>query len=71
MPVYLLLSLSLACHDPKIVNTSGFAWNDHDSHVLDRAKVRCGELWPDAPCLKVFYKKGQKNYAVACGAKEK
>jgi hypothetical protein len=67
----ILLALTLVCHDPKIVNTSGYTWTPHDSSVLDHAKVRCGEIWEDAPCLKVFYKKGQKNYAVVCGAKEK
>lgn len=62
-----LLFLSLACPDTKIQNVSGLPWNQHDQETLDGAKKRCGELYPDSPCVKLFRKYAFQSYSVICG----
>lgn len=66
----ILTIATLACAAPQIVNTSGFAWNAYDDEMLAKAKVRCGELYTDARCVRWFKKWGQRDYSVICG-KEK
>lgn len=43
------------------------AWTTFDKQTLEHAKVRCGQLYPDAPCARVFTKKAELTYTVACG----
>jgi hypothetical protein len=63
----LILLLALSCPDTKMINNSGLPWNKYDYSVLQSAKKRCGEIYPDAPCVKKFYKKEETNYWVICG----
>jgi hypothetical protein len=67
--IELLLVLGLSCPTPKIINTSGYAWNDFDQQTLNRAKKRCGQLYPKSPCVKKFFKTEEITYQVICGAK--
>lgn len=63
----LLLTLALACPATKMLNYTKYPWNQHDKATLEVAKKRCGEIYPDAPCLKVFTKVGKQDYQVICG----
>ena len=49
-----------------INNTS--VWNQTDQCHYDRAKTRCAELYPDAPCMKKFEKVKELTYRVVCGS---
>lgn len=66
----LLIALALSCPNPEIINKSGHKWNKFDQQTLNRAKKRCGELYPKSPCLKKFIKVKKLDYLVTCG-KEK
>jgi hypothetical protein len=44
-------------------------WDPSDEKALIRANVRCGEIYPEAPCLKKFYKLDENRYSALCGAK--
>ncbi len=65
-----LVALSLACSAVKMQNTTSFPWNDYDRSILKQAQTRCGELYSDAPCVKLFRKWGPQDYSVICGAKK-
>lgn len=67
---FLLFLAALSCPATKIVNTSGYPWNKDDAAMLRQAKVRCGELYEDSPCLKLIKKYGFNDYSVVCGAPE-
>lgn len=65
--IALILTFAMAnCPETKIVNHTK-TWNEQDQKTLDRAKKRCGQLYPEAPCVKVFTKKDDSTYTVACG----
>lgn len=66
----LLLTLALSCPETKTQNVSGFPWNKRDQEVLVGAQKRCGELYPEAPCLKLLRKYGEHDYSAVCGAKQ-
>lgn len=63
----LALLFALSCPKPEVVNTSDLPWNDHDQKTLEYAKKRCGEIYPDAPCVKWFKKYAFQSYSVICG----
>ena len=50
-----------------VFNTSGFPWNAEDQKSLNFNKFRCVEIWEDAPCLKMFVKRGATHYWAICG----
>lgn len=66
-PAALLLISVLGCPAPKMQNVSGLAWNDYDRSILKQAKKRCGELYEDSPCVKLFRKFDFQAYTVICG----
>jgi hypothetical protein len=66
--IFLLLALS--CPVTKMQNTSGYSWNNYDRSELKYARKRCGEIWPDSPCLKLFKKYDKKQYSCICGSKK-
>lgn len=66
-----ILITAAACPSTKMLNTSGHPWNDYDKSILAQTKRRCGQIYPDAPCVKLFKKWGKQDYSVVCGAKEK
>lgn len=63
----LLFTLAMACPQVKYQNVTKFPWNEEDKKTLVQAQKRCGELYPDAPCVKLFRKFGERDYSVICG----
>lgn len=61
-----LITTFLVCGVTSVVNHTE-VWSEHDQIVLDTAKERCKFYYPEAPCLKVFYKKEEKVYWSVCG----
>ena len=61
------LFLSLSCPTPLMQNASRFPWNDYDRKELRYAEKRCGEIYEDAPCVKLFRKFNDQQYTVICG----
>lgn len=65
------------CAAPNVLNYTMFTntpydWNAFDQKTLERAQRRCVELYPNtSPCLKNFYKIGERDYKAICGAKLK
>ena len=53
-----------------MLNTSKFPWNDYDQSMLKQAEKRCGELYDDSPCVKLFKKYDKLSYTVICGEKK-
>lgn len=66
----LLLSALMSCPVAKIKNLTP-TWTKDDQQVFDSAKVRCGKIFPDAPCLKLFIKKEDQLYNAVCAASTK
>lgn len=62
----LTLSIFLSCNEPKIENYTK-VWNNADQLHLEFAKKRCPEIYPEAPCVKLFRKKEKLVYNVICG----
>ena len=67
----LLIISALSCPKTVIVNATNLKWNKYDDQALSDAKKRCGELYPDAPCVKLFRKFNFQSYSVICGAENK
>ena len=70
----LLLSASLICLPTKMINTSGFPWNDHDKSILKRARYVCSKdarYASDTPCVGMFHKKEERGFLVLCTYKRK
>ena len=65
--LWITISLNSGCFNPNIINTSQEPWNSHDQKVLKKATNRCGELYKDAPCIKMFWKTEPRVYRVMCG----
>lgn len=65
MQAELIMLLALACPQTRIENWTN-EWNKQDQWTLDNAKKRCGQLYPDAPCVKMFRKKDESTYNVIC-----
>ncbi len=67
--MYTIMTLwMLSCSEPWIFNVTE-VWNDLDERTFQRAKIRCGQIYPDAPCLTVFYKNAEREYMASCGEK--
>lgn len=62
----LLASALLSCPPTKIVNHTKI-WNKVDKEHIEVATKRCPTLYDDAPCLKLFTKKGELEYVAICG----
>jgi hypothetical protein len=65
-----LVVASLLCGPINKVNKTAEAWNDYDAKIFKQVQKRCGELYPDAPCVKLFRKFDSQSYTVLCGAEE-
>lgn len=70
MILYVLMATAAMCPETKMVNYTK-TWVEFDQKTLERAKIRCGEIYPSSPCLKLFIKKEERTYSAACGEKEK
>jgi hypothetical protein len=66
----LLLYGIIFCSFTELINQTKDPWNDFDMQILHKAEKRCPELYPDAPCVKKFYKRPEQSYWVVCGASE-
>lgn len=68
----IILLVALSCPNTTLINQNKQPWNQEDYKILQSAKTRCSEIYPDAPCVKKFYKRpDENNYWVICGQKEK
>ena len=65
-PLILSLLVAFVCPLTKMDNWT-HEWTDYDRKTYEHAKIRCGELYPDAPCVKMFRKKDSLTYNVICG----
>jgi len=63
-----LIALLIMCPTPNIENHTT-EWTAVDKATLEKAIKRCGEIFPDAPCVKRFIKKEDQIYNVVCGGK--
>ena len=70
MTDFAIILLTLSCPQVKMVNVSGYPWNSYDRKELRYARKRCGEIYPDAKCVKLFRKFGKRDFTVICGAEE-
>lgn len=57
------------CKETIIINETD-TWNTKDGDTFEYAKRRCARIWPDAPCLTRFWKKGEGRYWASCGKRE-
>ena len=64
------MALLLSCSPPVMQNVSKEPWNDYDREELKYVEKRCGEIYLDAPCVRLFRKWDKKSYSVVC-CKEK
>jgi hypothetical protein len=62
---------ALSCSPTTMINQTKDPWNRFDKTVLQKAEVRCGEIYPDAPCVKSFYKRPEQSYWVICKGEKK
>jgi hypothetical protein len=67
---YIAILISLSCPKTEMVNVTKYGWNKHDAETLEYAKRRCGEVYEDAPCVKLFRKWGKQDYSVICGGEK-
>lgn len=65
----LFLLTALSCPEVHMVNTSGEGWTSNDYDIIESAKIRCGEIYPEAPCLIKFEKYAFQSYRTTCGKK--
>ena len=50
-----------------MVNNTDQPWNDFDNQHLKIAQKRCGEIYKNSPCVKMFKKRTERDYSVICG----
>jgi hypothetical protein len=67
--IALLMTMAL-CGKATIINDTK-EWTAIDEQSLATAKPRCAELYPEAPCLKIFHKTEENVYRVVCGGETK
>lgn len=61
----------MICEMIILINCTTFAWNKHDYHIIERARVTCQNEYPNSPCIKRFVKRGERDYYVQCGQAKK
>lgn len=57
----------MACVIVLVINLTSLPFNQEDTKHLKLAVQRCHRLYNDAPCLKKFIKKGEREYQAICG----
>ena len=62
----MITMLLLICTAPQMINTSNEAWNTKDYKTLQISQKRCKQLYPEAPCVKLFHKTEPRVYRVLC-----
>lgn len=63
----LLTTVALSCPPTKMENATTYPWNEFDMKTLKHVKTRCGQIYPNSPCVKLFRKWDKKDYSVICG----
>lgn len=63
-----MINVALICVYTVIVNHTD-TWTARDQQVMEEAQKRCGELFPDAPCLTKIVKRAEQSYRLHCGGK--
>lgn len=58
----------IGCPQPVVENRSA-SWTKQDQQTYNHASFRCREIYPEAPCMKLFRKKDDSTYNVICGKK--
>lgn len=67
MKELLLAALMAACPITKTVNKTQYPWNEHDKETQAYCGKRCAQIYPEAPCLKLFVKWDKQDYHCICG----
>lgn len=65
-----MIVYTYACAITVMVNLTPLPWDARDLEVKDIAAKRCGELFPQSPCLKRFTKLREQGYNVICASKQ-
>ena len=60
--------LLMICAATIVINLT-LTWTATDQATLNRAKIRCSEIYYDAPCLKKLVKKEELVYNAICGGR--
>lgn len=68
-PIAFVIAAVLSCPLPKVENKTN-TWDKQDQEALLTATSRCKEIYPDAPCLKMFRKADEGIYSALCGSGE-
>lgn len=63
------LGIQVLCPVPEVRNKTK-VWNNFDRQVFKQAQKRCGELFSESPCLKIFLKSEEMVYSVMCSKPE-
>jgi hypothetical protein len=67
MKIILIASL-LNCPKTEFINKTNEFWNEMDYKHLSMAQKRCGEIYKNSPCLKLFIKRTvNRDYSAICG----
>jgi hypothetical protein len=64
----LAMTLGHVCMAITLENVSPEPWNAYDFDRMNYSVRRCGELYPDAPCLRLWRKYEHQQYTAICGA---
>lgn len=54
------------CAATTIINQTP-EWIQQDAAALNRAQLRCQDIYPESPCLRVFKKLEPSVYSAICG----
>lgn len=65
---HVIVASIFICPPTEFQNRSD-TWTEKDQKTYEITLVRCGELHPDAPCVKMFRKVEDGIYSVICGYK--
>jgi hypothetical protein len=70
MAVKLFLLAALSC--PPIIqeNQTELSWGEKDKAIADQYRSRCGDVFPEAPCVAMIIKREKQVYWVICGAEK-
>lgn len=67
LPTFAFVIALNLCPKTKLINVTPYPWNEFDTATLRIANKRCGELYPNSRCVKMFRKWGERDYSVICG----
>lgn len=65
------LILVLLCGPVLFINLTKEPWSRIDYDNAEHATKRCGEIYPNSPCLKKFIKVRTQMYRAICGKDKK